>query len=129
MELDRKYRLGQVHIVVSVKQRIGGRICQIVAVNVTSADDDVLRNRPASVRNIEENKEMLEQCGSLVTAESVSVRLKDTVSVTYGESERIGSLLKTHHLPHKQERLNCFVKIFRSVIRHLFQSVRHKGEL
>ena len=129
MELDRENRLGQVHIVVSVKQRICGRICQIVAVNITSADDDVLRNCPASVRNIEENEEMLEQCGSLVTAESVSVRLKDTVRITYGESKRVGSLLKAHHLPHKQERLNSLIEIFRSVVRHLFQGVRHKGEL
>ena len=129
MKLNRKNRLRQVHVIICVHERIGCFVGQIVAAKVTAADDDILRNRPASVGNIEENKEMLEKrCGGL-TVKTVSVRLKNSVSIADRECERVRRLLKAHNLPHNHEGLNCFIEIFGSVFGNLAESFLHEFKL
>ena len=59
MELERKNRLRQIHIVIRVEKRVCGFVCKIIPVNIPAAENDILRDCPAPVRDIEKDKEML----------------------------------------------------------------------
>ena len=121
MELDRKDRLGQVHFIVGVEERIGRGVGQVVPVNVAPAHQQVLRDRPAAVGHVEEHQKMAEERGGVLAREAVAVRLEDAVRVADGEGIGVGSLLDAHDFPQDHEALNGLVKVARAVARNAGQ--------
>ena len=125
MQLHREDRLREIHVKICVHERICSGVRKIVAVNVSAAYDDILRDSPAPVGDIEENKEMLEQRSRGVTVKAVSVRLKYPVGVTDGECKGIRSLLKAHYLPNYHKGLNGFIEVVCAVLGHFTESSLH----
>ena len=83
MKLNGENRLGEVHVVVCVEKCVSSFVRKVVSVNVASAYYYVLRDSPASVRNIEKYKKMLEKRRRHFTGKSVSVRLENSVRIAY----------------------------------------------
>ena len=131
MELYREDRLRKIHREIGVQKRIGGFVGQIVPIQIAAGNQDILRNCPASVTDIEEHQKMLKQPRSFLTGQSLctAVRLKDAVSVPHREGERIRRLLQAHQLPEKQERLDCLEERFRAVLRDTAECVLQQFQL
>jgi hypothetical protein len=72
---------------------------------------------------------VLEKCCGCFAVKSVSVGLKNSVGIAYRESKGVGSLLKAHYLPEKNERLYRFAEVFRTVFGHLAKSFFHSLKL
>ena len=61
MQLDRQNRLGQVHVIIGIQKRIGGKIGQILSLHIPAANQQVLGNGPASVRHVEKDQQVLKE--------------------------------------------------------------------
>ena len=73
MKLDRENRLREIHIIICIHNCIGHCVCKVTSVNISAADDDILRNCPASVTYIVENKEMLEFLKTALSGKAAEV--------------------------------------------------------
>ena len=94
VQLHGENGLREIHVVIRVQNGIAHLVRQVVAVQIASADQHVLRDRPRALTHVEEYKEMLEQrCGlrAILTGE-LAVRFKNAVGVADGEGERVRRL-------------------------------------